>query len=584
MDGSRSAPRLLVAALLWLVAAFALSLPLLQRTDQLDLTGDDAMRMVEVRDFLAGQDWFDTSQHRENTPFGAPMHWSRLIDAPIAGLITALRPVLGMAAEAAATVVWPLLLLAVFTVLLLAISDRLGGPRTRIPVALIAIMAMPVCFDFRPGSVDHHNVQTLLTLGSILATLSLRGWGSALLAGLLAATALAIGIEGLPMVLVQLLVMPLLWVFDPMRYGRLLGVFAASFALGTVAHLLAAVPVSSLFVPHCDALSWTYASGAALYGLAVAAALALARNTGSAWLRFAALAGFGAIAAGLALWISPNCLRGPYGDLDANLMRILLAPIGEAMPLWEWLLPLRPQLAIVVLPVAGLVALVVAVASTRGEERRRWLLLGAFVVAATLVMLLQVRGTRLASIVTLPASAWLIARGWQRFQAAQTLRAAAGFALLAVPFAGMLHWQLASLAFSRTEAVVGNAGYDSAYAACTRSDSYGRLAQLPPSRIVAYMIIGHKILYTTQHQVLASGYHRNQQGLKDEVTFFGGSEAAALDVVRRRGLEYLVTCRGISPEDSLDGLAPFKGFSWSWLTPVSGPDEPIQIYRISLPS
>lgn len=583
MDGRRSAPRLLVAAVMWLVAAVALSLPLLHSADQLDLTGDDAMRMVEVRDFLAGQDWFDTSQHRENTPFGAPMHWSRLIDAPIAGLVVAFRPLLGPAAEPAATIAWPLLLLGVFTILLLAISDRLGGPQARIPVALIALMAMPVCFDFRPGSVDHHNVQTVLTLGSILVTLSIGGRINAALAGLLAATALAIGIEGLPMVLVQLLVMPLLWVFDPARYRHVLAIFAASFAIATVGHLLAAVPLASFFVPHCDGLSWTYASGAVLYALAIMGALLLGRRTQSTWLRLALLAGLGAIAGGAALWISPNCLRGPYGDLDADLMRILLAPIGEAMPLWDWFLPLRPQLAILVLPVGGVVALCVAVAASRGEERRRWLLLGAFVLAAVLVMLLQVRGTRIASIVTLPASAWLVSRGWQRFQAAQSLRAAVGFVLLVIPFAGMLHWQLASLAFSRSEAVVGNEGYDSAYAACTRSDSYGRLAQLPPSRIVAYMIIGHKILYATPHQVLASGYHRNQQGLKDEVAFFGGTEAAALDVVRRRGLQYLVTCRGISPEDSLDGLPPFKGFAWSWLTPISGPEEPIQIYRITAP-
>jgi hypothetical protein len=318
--------------------------------------------------------------------------------------------------------------------------------------------------------------------------------------------------------------------------------------------------------------------------VAVGAALLLAGRGGSAWQRFALLAVFGVGAAGLALWISPNCLRGPYGDLDPGLMRILLAPIGEAMPLWDWVLPLRPQLAILVLPVAGLVALLIAIASTDGEERRRWLLLGAFVLVAMLVMLLQVRGTRLASIVTLPAAAWLVTRGWQRFRAAQTLRAAFGFVLLIIPFAGMLHWQLGNLALSRTEAVVGNADYESAYAACTRSNSYTRLAALPASRIIAYMIIGHKILYSTPHSVVASGYHRNQQGLKDEVAFFGGSEAEARDVATRRGLDYLVTCRGISPEDSLDGLPPFKGFAWSWLTPVSGADEPLQIYRISLPS
>lgn len=43
---------------------------------------DDAMRLVQIRDLLAGQGWFDMSQHRLMPPNGAGMHWSRLVDAP----------------------------------------------------------------------------------------------------------------------------------------------------------------------------------------------------------------------------------------------------------------------------------------------------------------------------------------------------------------------------------------------------------------------------------------------------------------------------------------------------------------------
>ena len=48
---------------------------------------DDAMRLVQVRDLLAGQGWFDMVQHRLMPPEGASMHWSRLVDAPLAALI-----------------------------------------------------------------------------------------------------------------------------------------------------------------------------------------------------------------------------------------------------------------------------------------------------------------------------------------------------------------------------------------------------------------------------------------------------------------------------------------------------------------
>ena len=106
-------PGLLLFAI-WLVAA-AISLfmhradiALFRFTDP-----DDAMRLVEVRDFLAGQSWFDVSQHRANPPYGAPMHWSRLVDVPIAGAILLLRPLVGNdGAEVGAVLLVPGLTLA----------------------------------------------------------------------------------------------------------------------------------------------------------------------------------------------------------------------------------------------------------------------------------------------------------------------------------------------------------------------------------------------------------------------------------------------------------------------------------------
>src|SRR5271169_2571431 len=77
------------------------------------LSTDDAMRLVEVRDFLAGQGWFDLVQYRLRPPVG--MHWSRLIDLPLALLIRAGETVLpSVLAERVATVVWPAALLLFF--------------------------------------------------------------------------------------------------------------------------------------------------------------------------------------------------------------------------------------------------------------------------------------------------------------------------------------------------------------------------------------------------------------------------------------------------------------------------------------
>jgi len=81
---SRFESRILLL-LIWSVAAITLA-----ATSGIDrVSTDDAMRLVEVRDLLAGQNWFDLTQYRLNPPGGVVSHWSRLIDLPLALLIKA---------------------------------------------------------------------------------------------------------------------------------------------------------------------------------------------------------------------------------------------------------------------------------------------------------------------------------------------------------------------------------------------------------------------------------------------------------------------------------------------------------------
>src|SRR3546814_15789077 len=59
---------------------------------------DDAMRMAQVRDLLAGQGWWDLAQYRVNPAGGGVlMHWSRIVDAPLAAGILLLKPLVGQA-------------------------------------------------------------------------------------------------------------------------------------------------------------------------------------------------------------------------------------------------------------------------------------------------------------------------------------------------------------------------------------------------------------------------------------------------------------------------------------------------------
>ena len=129
---------------------------------------DDNMRIMQVRGLLHGQGWYDLRQYRMNPPFGANIHWSRLVDLPIAGLILALRPFLGGAARGAmggrdrAAAAHLLLLFA-----LALTARRLIEPRAY-PLAFLALFfAGSTNGMFMPERIDHHGWQLALLALSI---------------------------------------------------------------------------------------------------------------------------------------------------------------------------------------------------------------------------------------------------------------------------------------------------------------------------------------------------------------------------------------------------------------------------------
>src|SRR3546814_1525893 len=72
------------------------------------------MRLMQVRGLLDGQGWYDLRQYRLNPPGGFDIHWSRLVDLPIAGLILLFKPFVGTGeAERLACGIAPLLPLSI---------------------------------------------------------------------------------------------------------------------------------------------------------------------------------------------------------------------------------------------------------------------------------------------------------------------------------------------------------------------------------------------------------------------------------------------------------------------------------------
>ncbi len=165
-----------------ILAAVILVTKLSGATDYVGPDNDDGMRLVEVRDFLAGQGWFDLMQYRLGLNGGTLMHWSRLIDLPIASLIWFFGLFVPReTAEALALGVWPVSLILPAMLAMAVAGRRIGGVAgMHISLGLTAL-AIYTGNRFAPGAIDHHNAQLALvaTMTAMLLDPKRRGWSYA---------------------------------------------------------------------------------------------------------------------------------------------------------------------------------------------------------------------------------------------------------------------------------------------------------------------------------------------------------------------------------------------------------------------
>lgn len=579
----------LAVCLAWVLGAAAV---LLRVRTNLDITHfllsyDDLTRLSQVRDFLNGQAWYDTIQHRYNAPYGQSIHWSRLIDVPIAALILVLRPIFGAGADIAATYVWPLVLLAVLLTLSAKLCVRLVGRDGLLPGVVLPLLSLSLVGEFAPGRIDHHNVQILISLGLAIATLAAtsdarQGWT----AGILAALSMVIGIEGLLFVVATIAAFGLLFVFDPAKRDATRN-FGFGIAGATLAGLLVALPPEHWLTPYCDAMSITFAVGGAGAGLALAALTVLPLDGRSLPIRFGAAIVAGGLATGLTVGLFPHCLAGPYADLDPWLMEVWLAESSEVLPLWTALMQ-SPSLTVgVTLPiVVGLGALIARLIVDQ-RDRTAWLIIGGFFVLSAAVLLFQIRGARLAAAFAVPPGAWLIVTARRRYLDGKKVRDM--FLLFGawLAYAGTVIMLGLSYLTPQGDLVRGDLEDRPNMVRardCLQPTSYAYLQDLPPTTLLVHPNLGPQFVALTHHSVVVSAHHRDAEGMRDTLVFMGADEETAREILDRRGVTHLALCLE-NPDPS---FAPgqdqplydriVNGDLPDWLTNITPPGEAIRLF------
>lgn len=548
---------------------------------------DDAMRLVQVRDFLAGQSWFDVSQHRVTPPYGGPMHWSRLLDLPIAGIVVTLRPALGQGmAEIVACVTVPLITLATICFGLFAAVRRfLDVHRALLTVALL-VTSFPILTQMAPLRIDHHAWQIAAAVGVLGGMLAANARRGGWIAGTSMAMWLHVSGEGLPFAVIAGGIFALRYAAEPGEWPRLIR-YVGALAFGSAGLLLLTHDWAASLVAHCDAMSPPYLAPLAL----LVPAMLLGREiAGDATIvrRVLPVAVAGAGAAALFAATGPECLAGPFVTLDPVVYRYWYLGVMEGQPFWRQ----DPGIAAIVLvpPLVGLAGLVLAVAREPDRARRMdWLSIMGLSLGSFIIAMMVLRAMSVAHMFALIGTSCLVAHLYGRIRTLPNMaeRVGATVLLCALSPAG-----LAILASSAAEAISGKVESPSEKVACSARPQIEALSTLPQGILFAPIDLGPAILQRTGHSVVATAHHRNVVGIGEVLRAYTGTPDEARRIIAASGARYLLFCPQLSETMRYLAIAPDglaarlgKGKTPDWLRPVSVPGATdLKIFRIIPPA
>ncbi|WP_315762851.1 AcrB/AcrD/AcrF family protein [Sphingomonas sp. Y38-1Y] len=499
---------------------------------------DDNMRLMQVRAWLNGQGWYDLKQYRLNPPGGFNIHWSRIVDLPIAGLILFFGLFLSPAwAERWAVAIAPMLPFAIVMVSVAVAARRLVSPRAW-PLALVFLFGCAATLlMFMPTRVDHHGWQLAALAVTVAALADPRAARGGAIVGGASAFSLTIGLEMLPYAVGAGGILALRWVWDRAEAPRLAAYGAALAGGSAIGFVLFASNAN--YAMRCDALTpiWlsaTVAGGALLLGLAWA-------NPAHRGVRLVlALVAGGVLAAGFAS-LFPQCLSRPEG-VSEELARTWLENVREARPIYKH--PLRTAFPIAALPVVGLVGAVFATWRARSDAARLagWVPVALFTALACALLLWQVRVGPAAQLLAVPGATAL---GWalfpwllrHRLMPVRVVGTVAAFLIVSGLFAGlMIRW----LPIDRPNAVQRTVAR--ANQRCATIPAMRPLDRLPAQTVFTHVDLGPRLITLTHHSAIAGPYHRNGDAILDVHHAFQGSAANFHAIAKRHGATLLLIC------------------------------------------
>jgi hypothetical protein len=573
---------LAIAALAILCIAFMIVIDWRRIVEMNFRDTDDALRYVEVHAFLNGQSWFDVSQHRVNPPFGGPMHWSRLVDLPIAALMAIFQPLVGMPlSDRIAMTAVPMGLTAALFAMLAVGTRRLAGDAVAIIAAALLAVSLSILIQFHPLRIDHHNWQIVMSAVTLWAVFDPRRRRGGAIAGASVALWVHISVEALPYAAMFGGLFALHFLRKAQDWPRFLA-YVVTLVGASVLLLVGVRGWTAATIFWCDSMSPAYLLPMSAVALSLPLAYHVLGSKDPAS-RFAVLAIPGAIGALVFLFTSRACLAGPFEALDLVVYNQWYLHVAEGRPIWEQSGLIK---GISVAPILlGLFGSIMAVIQAPTADRRiAWINMTLLALGSAAVAMNVMRAMSVAHLFVLPGNAWLLLVLGRRAQALRTApaRIIASVALVALTPIGV------------EVAVLLVAGADKGTKTgpeCASQTALEGLARLPVGTIFAPIDAASYIVAFTPHSVIATGHHRNSHAMAKVILGFSQNAAQARPIVLGTKATYLAYCPHWTDIDRYarqrrDALVNDldRNRLPNWLRPIPMPvGETIRVYRIIYP-
>jgi hypothetical protein len=550
---------------------------------------DDVLRLVQVRDLLAGQSWFDVTQYRIDPPQGVAMHWSRLVDIPLLIVIGILRPAIGQgAAEIVASAAIPLLILLGTLLVIGRIAWRLFDRQTAVLACLCTALVPAVIYQMQPMRIDHHGWQVFAVIFAVWAIMWRTPVKGGAAAGLAMAAGLIVSIELLPMAAAFGGVLGLRWLRDRRERFWLVG-YMQALALGMTVLFFATRGIGSI-AAYCDAVAPAHLGFFIIAAIGTTGIAAMPPVPRGALIGFFLIAG----AAGLAFFAAsaPQCLASPFGSLDPVVQQYWYRNIAEGRPIWEQ--SVQAALIATIQMIAALATVLVLMGRSNDWLRRWWLEYALLLGAAMLAAMFTFRSVAFAAVIAALPLGWLAGRMLRRLRTANRagpkLAMAGMICLVLLPAAPVSLAAMLLPGQARANGTPAAEPVTLAQSSCDLDAGARAMANLPRGRVFAPLDIGPAILAHTNHAVIATAHHRADDAIRDTILAFSAPPQAAREIVTRdHGAQYLAICTDViepavyaarGGEESLAARL-IAGDPPAWLEPVDPGTAPaLAVYRV----